>query len=126
MGAAGETTPSVAKTSIDCCGPLAPSPPRTKMRPSESSTDGALARACDSGEAEIQLPITVCGKVAFKVSASIKKPARTQMIHRYLETNFMVGPRFVNSRDSVARRCCYGNRDLSLRGNFKEGNWCLP
>jgi hypothetical protein len=39
---------------------------------------------------EFQVPITGCGKVAFKLPAKVKRPAKTQMIHRYLETNFMI------------------------------------
>ncbi len=45
IGAAGDTEASVLKNSAVASGPLAPSPPVIRMRPSESRTADEFARA---------------------------------------------------------------------------------
>src|SRR5579864_1360658 len=99
IAAAGETVPSVPKNSADCTAPLPPSPPVNRMRPSGSMTADAFDRACDRLLVAVQLPITICGRVALRSPA---KHNRARMSQRRFGARFICRPQAKKSEEREA------------------------
>src|SRR5581483_6248292 len=87
---AGEMVPFVVKNSAEFSAPEPPSPPVIRMRPSGSKTEAAFVLACERLAAEVQAPIVVGGKPAWRIPT---EQIRAKTIHRTFGARFMTMPR---------------------------------
>src|SRR2546428_3224182 len=85
MGAAAETEPSLLKNSAVASGPLAPSPPVIRMRPSERKAADEFARASVRFVVGAQVPLGTSSAAPFSARTAhrtMRLPRRTVLAVR--------------------------------------------